>query len=360
MVKKFKNTKKVILTIFLASISLSIFIANLVHTKLPAKWVVDYKLFENVKINKSFDMIDKLLEQQNIKSNDYDEEFKKQILDIIMSAPALIMRDNKEYFVNMNNIKITSTFIKFETHTLDKVEENIIKIIDETNKIVKKNIVLIYEYYIAQLAQKRDHEYSHNLRLFKSNIKDIELVNDDYIFKDKFNKTLFLKSLIYRTIADQLGISNLKKRAEQEAQFNLLINNNNNPIISDKYDNVNTEDLISALKIIYDMKVDKREESLKDYLENDTLLINLRSYRDQLLNEPYLSRLESSSKFYDFKNKKFEQGNFLNKKPTKFYMILSFLFIGLVIATFCTFLYLNLTILKNKIMKKLTTLLRLM
>ena len=110
MVKKFKNTKKVILTIFLASISLSIFIANLVHTKLPAKWVVDYKLFENVKINKSFDLIDKLLKQQNIKSANYDEEFKKQILDIIMSAPALIMTDNKEYFVNMNNLKLTSTY----------------------------------------------------------------------------------------------------------------------------------------------------------------------------------------------------------------------------------------------------------
>jgi len=356
MVKKFKNTKKVILTIFLASISLSIFIANLVHTKLPAKWVVDYKLFENAKINKSFDLIDKLLIEQNIKSNEYDEEFKKQILDIIMSAPALIMTDNKEYFVNMNNLKLTSTYIKFETHTLDKVEENITKIIDETNKIVKKNIVLIYDYYIAQLAQKKDQEYSDNLRLLKRNIKDIELVNDEVIFKDKFNKRLILKSLIYSTIGNQLGIrSDLKKSADQEVQFN-----NNNSIISDRFDNANTEDLISALKIIYDMKVDKKEESLKDYLENDNLLRNLRLYRDQLLNEPYLSRLESSSKFYDFKNKKFEQGNFLNKTPTKFYLILSFLFIGLVIATFCTFLYLNLTILKNKIMKKLTTLLRLM
>jgi len=356
MVKKFKNTKKVILTIFLASISLSIFIANLVHTKLPAKWVVDYKLFENAKINKSFDLIDKLLIEQNIKSNEYDEEFKKQILDIIMSAPALIMTDNKEYFVNMNNLKLTSTYIKFETHTLDKVEENITKLIDETNKIVKKNIVLIYDYYIAQLAQKKDREYSDNLQLLKRNIKDIELVNDEVIFKDKFNKRLILKSLIYSTIGNQLGIrSDLKKSADQEVQFN-----NNNSIISDRFDNANTEDLISALKIIYDMKVDKKEESLKDYLENDNLLRNLRLYRDQLLNEPYLSRLESSSKFYDFKNKKFEQGNFLNKTPTKFYLILSFLFIGLVIATFCTFLYLNLTILKNKIMKKLTTLLRLM
>ena len=346
-----KNKIKNISIIFLTSISFFIIAANITHKYLPEKWIIDYRFSVNEIYRDNLKQIDKILLDLQARSINVDVGFDTIISDTINNAPSKIMNLDIDLLKDLNEIKLKSNYIKFSTQSLDGLDKKVDLILDEVNKHVKEALITRFNYFEERIIFNEFEKKMNQNDKLKKKIENMDAVKSGLIFKDENNKKFFLKKMLFSELERQLDIEGPFDRES----LKLYIIDQDSDVDSG---NLDWDDLLVALKEISENKILSIDSFREYYKKSSYKLKRLYQYQNEILNRDYMvSKIRTDKLYYVESEGIYVGGNFKSSKPSKFYMNISFLFIGIVFAIFYTFLYLNLAILKNMTKKRLTTLL---
>lgn len=337
--KKLKMPK----AIFLTTVILSVIIGNLFHNFLPNKWNISYKVMVNQTSKNNLSLVDKKLMDMKIKTNDFDQKFEKYINDIIKDTPKIISKTNSEIFIGLENFEMRSNYLRFNSESIEDIDIKIDVVLEEVNKIVRRAITEKFDYYLNQIIDREIFSKTAELNQLKNNINHIVNIKENLIYSNNEDKEeTFLKAIAYNMVFKELQIDDY---ISQRFKLDGLIDLKTTP---------NFDTLVSALNIIYERRNQDLNSFIKNFENNNFYYKELVKMKKQLVTDDFLTRLNLEQ---DFNIQRYLPGDHMNQKPTKLFMISSFLFIGIVFSIIFIFLYLNSAILMKKIKKMQATLL---
>ena len=324
MSKNYKQKLKKINFIFLIIGVLAVAAAISYDRIKPKIWYIDYRLVINNLSENNLKSIDNKLILLTIKDNTAEAAFTAYINSIIGNSPSKI---DVELLGRLNSLVVAPHVIKFSAANKEGLDSQINKLLIEVNKIVRDAIDKRMSLYLNIIMEKDLHFEKNEAETLKKNIETILNIRSNSAIYDK---DAILKPMVFSILSKELQLSNI------------TANNLNATGLIDKDMFASTDSLISVLNLIYERKIAELNNFSETYSKKNYDYQRLLNKRDQLINTDYLRIVKK---------------NEMNKKPSKLFLIASFLFVGFLLSIVIIFFYLSLPALGKKTKKMLTTLL---